>query len=182
MSQLDMLKQRARVMGIQFSNNIGLDALKAKIQAKLDGEAESQEEAPAEPAVSAATGPKIKSHRQQMRDEYMRLIRVRITNLDPKKKDLPGEIFTFANEVLGAVRKYIPYGEVTDNGYHIPYCIFLQLEDRKFLNIKVRKDNRGREIVESNWVREFALEVLPPLTEVELARLAASQAAAGGVE
>ena len=31
-------------------------------------------------------------------------------------------------------------------------------------------------------VREFALEILPPLTEAELARLSAAQLSAGGVE
>ncbi|ESX17533.1 hypothetical protein X766_15860 [Mesorhizobium sp. LSJC255A00] len=194
---MDVLKQRAALMGIKHSNNISVAALKAKIEAKLAGEEEaasadeSQDEAPAAEqdaaTASAATGPKIapkkvQTLREFMHEREMKLIRLRITNLDPKKASLPGEIFTFANEVLGGVRKYVPYGEVTDNGYHVPFCIYKQLRDREFLSIKIRKGNNGREVVETSWVREFALEILPPLTEVELARLAASQAAAGGLE
>lgn len=110
--------------------------------------------------------------------EQMKLVRCRIQNLDPKKAELPGEIFTVANRILGTVRKYVPYGEVTDNGYHLPYIIYKQLEDRRFLNIRTSTKN-GQVRVESNWAKEFAIEVLPPLTQEELDRLAAAQAAAG---
>jgi hypothetical protein len=180
-TQLDMLKQRARLMGIPYSNNIGVEALAARIQAKLDGET-----VPAEPvaeAVPAAVkaAPK-KTEAQIQYEEQMKLVRVRITNLNPAKKDLPGEILTVANEILGAVRKYIPYGEVTDNGYHIPFILYTELKNREFLNIKTRKDNRGRVHVETAMAREFALEVLPQLTQDELDRLASAQAAAAGLD
>ena len=108
---------------------------------------------------------------------------VRITNLDPKKKDLPGEVFTVANEHLGTVRKFVPYGEVTDNGYHVPYCIYKALKARKFLNIRTFKDrqNQNQIKVEQSWAQEFALEVLPTLTPDEIKKLAAAQSAAGGL-
>ena len=114
--------------------------------------------------------------------EKMKLVRLRITNLDPKKKDLPGEILTVGNEYLGTVRKFVPFGEATDNGYHVPYCLYELMRDRKFLSIKTRKGPKGQTIVEQQMVREFALEILPPLTEAELARLSAAQLSAGGVE
>jgi len=178
--ELEMLKQRAQLMGIRYSNNIGVNFLKAKIQAKLDGEdvtepAPERAQAVPEPVASE------KSARQQMYETEMRLVRLRITNLDPKKKDLPGEIFTVANRVLGAVKKFIPYGEATDNGYHVPYFIYRQLKEREFLNIKTRKDRQGRTIVETSMAREFALEELPQLTQKELTQLAAQQAAAAGM-
>jgi len=221
-SEIDALKNRARIMGIVHSNNIGVDALRAKIEAKLKDEDETaepdEEEAPAEieavvtEEVAAAPvvievqeatviptavinpvleptpepAPPKKSAKQIEREtmikEQLKLVRLRITNLDPKKKDLPGEIFTVANRTLGAVRKFIPYGEATENGYHVPYILYIQLKNRQFLNIKTRKDSRGRTIVETGMAREFALEVLPPLTPKELAQLAASQAASKGME
>jgi hypothetical protein len=193
--ELDVLKSRARLMGINFSNNIGVEALRAKINAKMEGEQEAQEtqqqdaaETPAGAPAVAETGEpiapkkKVQTLRQMLVDREMRLVRVRITNLDPSKKDLPGEIFTVANRFLGTVRKFIPYGEVTDNGYHVPYCIYKQLEARRFNSIKTKKGKGGTPIVETQWAREFALEILPQLTETELARLAAAQAAAGVVE
>jgi hypothetical protein len=191
-SELDMLKQRAKLLNIPFSNNIGLEALRARVNAKINGDAEPAEttagtaetnalsqgtsdavpEAPAE-----ETKPQM---RARLRKEALRLVRLRITNLDPKKKDLPGEIITIANEFIGTVRKYVPFGEMTDNGYHVPYIIYEELKERRFLDIRTSK--RGGQIhVQQNWAREFALEVLPQLTEQELARLAAAQAAAGSV-
>lgn len=230
-TELSMLKKRASLMGITFSNNISVETLRARIQAKLDGDAESeangsnepeednegfvteiveapvQEEAPAVYAavppvspiapvppvgvVQVAAGAEAPveppvpmsakmSLRQKIMSEQMALVRVRITNLDPKKKDLPGEIFTVANEYLGTVKKFIPYGEVTDSGYHIPLCLYNQLKERTFVSIKTRKGTRGTVLIESQDAREFSLEVLPQLDVNDLARLAASQAAAAG--
>lgn len=200
-SELNMLKDRAKLMGIQFSNNIGVEALKAKIEEKraaMEAAAQpKQEPAPAATQTAAQTGngagainaltgnetrpARPKSLRQYLRDEKMKLIRLRITNLDPKKKDLPGEIITVANEYIGTVRKFVPFGEVTDNGFHVPQCIYDLLKERTFVSIKTRKDQKGQTIVEHQNAREFALEILPQLTPEELAQLSAAQAAAGGL-
>ena len=190
-SELDMLKSRAKLMGITFSNNIGLDALKTKIEEhKQASEAKTQTQASAQtdeqqPEVQTENQmkkTKTLSLRAHLQKEKMKLVRLRITNLDPKKKDLPGEILTTGNEYLGTVRKFVPFGEATDNGYHVPYCLYEMMRDRKFLSIKTRKGPKGQTIVEQQMVREFALEILPPLTEAELARLSAAQLSAGGVE
>lgn len=182
--ELAVLKERAKMMGIAFSNNISVETLRARIAAKMEGQpdpATPHAEPQANPLVGDTPGEKTLTLRERLVRDEMKLVRLRITNLDPKKKDLPGEIFTLANRYLGTVRKYIPYGEVTDNGYHVPYCIYKELESRRFLNIRVVKKG-GREHVETSWAKEFALEVLPQLTKEELARLATAQAAAGAVE
>ena len=189
-SELDMLKSRAKLMGITFSNNIGLDALKTKIEEhKQASETKTQtqvtaqtNEQQAESQTENQKKAKTLSLRSHLQKEKMKLVRLRITNLDPKKKDLPGEILTTGNEYLGTVRKFVPFGEATDNGYHVPYCLYEMMRDRKFLSIKTRKGPKGQTIVEQQMVREFALEILPPLTEAELARLSAAQLSAGGVE
>lgn len=218
--ELSMLKARARMMGITFSNNISVDTLKLKIQEKLENEENGDTktddledpvvETPPPPSVGpypqvtalpqankaqapaplvdpAAPKPltkrgKLMTLRDQIRKENLRLIRIRVQNLDPKKKDLPGEVITVANEYLGTVRKFVPFGEHED-GYHVPYCIYKQLIARKFLNIRTYKDRRNNnEIkIEQTWAKEFAIEVLPQLTPVELRQLAVAQAAAGGV-
>ena len=205
-NELDVLKQRARMMGVEFSNNIGVETLRERIRVK----AEEQSNATAAPApalfdpalIPAATqqasfqadtsgGPalgfkpkptKPLTLRQYLQREHMKLIRVRITNLDPKKKNLPGEVFTVANEFLGTVRKYIPYGEVSDDGYHVPYCIYRELESRRFLDIRTFKERaNGNKIrVEQRWAKEFAIEVLPHLTPTELKQLAVAQMAEVG--
>lgn len=182
-SELDVLKERARLIGVEFSNNIGIDTLRERINAKLEGKTETQEEAKSEDQVNALTGKasstKTPSLRQYLYNEQMKLIRIRIQCLDDKKKDLRGEIVTVANEHLGTVSKLIPFGEATENGYHVPYCIYKELKARKFLQIRTRKDARGNITVETGYVREFAIEVLDPLTDAELKELARAQEASG---
>lgn len=193
--ELTILKTRARLMGVTFSNNISLQALRLKVKAKQESEeiepevedddadeaeiASSQQSTPVAPKLTKAQA--TLALRKQLLLETMKLVRLRITNLDPKKRDLPGEIFTVANEYIGTVRKYVPYGEVTDNGYHVPHIIYEMLKERQFLNIQVRRGKHG-EVITHNWVKEFALDVLPMLTPDEVARLANAQAAAGGLD
>lgn len=209
-TELDLLKDRAKVMGITHSNNISVDTLKAKIQAKLDGQPDPTEEKPAAPAPAPAAqaqpnpfemaareeqasiqaAQKVEAEpvrqlslREHLIRENMKLIRVRITNLDPKKKDLPGEIITVANEHLGTVRKFVPFGEATENGYHLPMCLYNFLKARKFVHVQTKRDKKTGHIQVSNRdVAEFSLEVLEPLTQEELRELATAQLAAGSVE
>ena len=187
--ELTLLKERAKQMGIPFSNNISLETLRKRIADKMEGKDEPEVNTLAGDSEIAAitSAPKKLDAKQNalalrklMQREQMKLVRVRITNMDPKKKELPGEIWTVSNEYLGNVRKMIPYGEQTDDGFHIPYCLFRQLQSKRFLHIRTVKDRvTGLERQEKQWVKEFSLDVLPDLTKEELARLAAAQAAAG---
>lgn len=180
-----VLLQRARMMGISVSNNSSVETLKAKIAKKIaadenDGE-DDETETPKPIAVPPAMAtPPAQTLRQKLMEENMRLVRLRITNLDPKKKNLPGEIITVANKYIGTVRKYIPFGEATENGYHVPYCIYKLLKSRKFLHVRVVKVKNGQDRIETSNVPEFSLEVLPQLTEKDLRKLALQQAAAAG--
>ena len=178
--EMTILKQRATMMGIKFSNNIGLEALRKKVADAQEGITE-QEQPEVNPLATTSVQEDKPSMAQRIRLENTRLIRVRIQNLDPKKKDLPGEILTVANDYMGTVRKFVPYGEATDNGYHIPYCIYKLLKSRKFLHVSVKKGRNGKERVEQQWVREFAIEILPPLTPEELKQLGQAQLAAGSL-
>lgn len=189
--ELTMLKQRAALMGVKFSNNISVEKLREKIEAHQSG-ADAAEESPAavnplaqaegSAAATAEPAQKPMTLRQMLMLDQMKLVRVRIQNLNPNKKDLPGEVFTVANEYIGTVRKYIPYGDQSDNGYHIPFCIYQMLKDRQFLNIRTGKDRRGKVKVEQGMAREFAIEVLEPLTREELYKLGQAQIAAGSTD
>lgn len=184
--ELTMLKKRADFMGIKYSNNIGVETLRARIVEHMEGRATEVESSAATPLLISKEDDKQKprmSLRTFLQRDNMKLIRIRVTNLDPKKKDLPGEILTMANEYIGTVRKYVPYGEHTENGYHVPNAIFKMMKRRKFQSIRSVKipgaigGNNFR--TEQSWVPEFAIEVLPPLTREEIAKLAANQHASG---
>ena len=187
--ELTLLKERAKVMGIPFSNNISLETLRKRVADKMEGKDEAPEvnALTGDPEIAQAMAAKPLNQkanavalRKLMYAKQMRQVRVRITNMDPKKKDLPGEIWTVANEYLGTVRKFVPYGEQADDGFHIPYCLYRLLDSKRFLHIRDVKD-RTTGIVRQDkvWAKEFSLDVLPTLTQGELDRLAAAQAAAG---
>ena len=187
--ELTLLKERAKVMGIPFSNNISLETLRKRVADKMEGKDEAPEvnALTGDPEIAQAMAAKPLNQkanavalRKLMYAKQMRQVRARITNMDPKKKDLPGEIWTVANEYLGTVRKFVPYGEQTDDGFHIPYCLYRLLDSKRFLHIRDVKD-RTTGIVRQDkvWAKEFSLDVLPTLTQGELDRLAAAQAAAG---
>lgn len=185
--ELTMLKKRADLMGLSYSSRIGVEALKLKIDNKLNGVTEEANEAaltePSKSApVSLTKAEQDSAIRVKQNAEMMKLVRLRITNLNPNKKELQGEILTVANKFLGIVKKFIPYGEVTDGGYQVPFILYQELKARKFLSIKTKRDAKGNVEVIQRWVPEFALEVLPQITEEELGKLAAAQAAAGVVE
>lgn len=185
--ELSSLKERAISMGISFSNNIGVDALKQKINDKLldNASPESDTVIVADDEVDQYTLPlnEVTDQailRERMYKENMYLVRCRITNLNPLKKDVTGEWVTVHNKFLGTVRKLIPFGESTDNGYHIPKILLEVLKERKFLSMK-RKRGNDNGAPEQQWVKEFAIEELPPLTKEELEQLARQQAAARGM-
>lgn len=195
--ELTMLKERAKLLGISFGPRIGVDALKEKIQAALDGDGDGGAD---DESASAAENPETEGDlskvnfkkatpaqkaaiRKEMIKREMRMIRVRIANLNPAKKDLPGEVFAVGNGILGEYKKFIPFGEATDDGYHVPYIVFKQLKARKFLQTRVVLDKTtGNRLPVSRWVPEFAIEELDPLTPAELKQLQNKQAAAKGLE
>lgn len=177
-SELEVLKAKAKLMGISHSPNIGVDALREKINAKLNDEPEP------EPEVTDEGDDEVQvptpGLREYMRLREMKLIRLRITNLDPKKSDLKGEYLTFANKWVGTITKFIPFGEESEDGWHVPFCIYKMLDDRKFLQIKTTKNRKGEEVVTQKWVKEYSLEVLKPLTKSEIEAIKQAQVADGG--
>ena len=175
--QLAMLKTKADTLGVTYSPNIGVDALREKINAKMNGEPEKKEE------VKASEAPREKTKmelRQEAFLEATRLVRCRITCMNPSKADLPGEIFTVSNNVVGSIKRYIPYGEQID-GWHVENMLLDMLKEKQFQQLRTKKAANGQILPETKWVREYAIEELPPLTPEELKVLANKQAAAAGM-
>ena len=107
-----------------------------------------------------------------------RLVRCRITCMNPNKKNWTGEIISVGSAKIGTFKKFIPFG--SDQPYHIPYIIYQELKERKCAIRNVRKEPGGRQIIESKMINEFAIEVLTPLTAKELEDLRQRQAMAKG--
>lgn len=185
--ELTLLKQRATQMGVTFSPNIGIETLRQRINDKMEGKGEDTEEPAPTNQVNAVVevDPDVLTaaqYRQKKKREAEKLIRVRITNMNPQKTDLPGEVFTVANGVVGTIRKYVPFGgEAAEVGYHVPQIILNMLKRRKFYSVSTKRDDKGRPYQVKQERSEFAIEILEPLTKEELEKLALDQRASGRV-
>lgn len=166
-AELASLKARAKTLGIEHSPNIGLDKLREKVNTFLS--------IPDEPEP-------VRTLYQDIYDEEMKLIRIKLTNMNPRKRGLPSEVFTVANEYLGTVRKVIPYEEeFYENGFHVPNCIYKLLRDKEYIHISTRKEDKLRvDIPIARMVKEFNIEVLPPLTDKEIKELQLAELAREG--
>lgn len=119
--------------------------------------------------------------RDEARKEAMRLVRINVTCMNPLKKEWDGEIITVGNNLVGTVSKMVPFN--TTEGWHVPNIIYLMLKERQFQQFSAKKVKPGQpQSRVTKLVREFAIEVLDPLTEQELKDLRQRQLAAKGQE
>lgn len=200
--ELATLKARAEQLGMSFHPSIGVTSLKAKIEAFLEGTKTTQDTSsedtdeevqdPEVPETVTATkneaddsvtyAPKETEiqKRIRLRKHAAKLVRVKITCMNPNKKDWPGEIITVGNSHVGTHKKFIPFN-TGDEGYHIPNIIYEYLKTRECPTYRTGAKGFGdvqkRELV---MIREFAIEVLPDLDQEALNDLAQRQAMSGG--
>ena len=169
--ELEVLKQRADLLGIKYSKNVKLATLKAKIEAQIEEKVVKEE--------SALTLQQIKN---KAKEEQLKLVRIRLSLMNPMKKTWRGEVITVANALIGTVRKFIPFDpKFYKNGYHVPQCILDTLRERKFVNITTHQ-NGPRVEVEKEEIPEFSIEILPQLTPKELEDLAKEQRAGNRID
>ena len=107
-----------------------------------------------------------------------KLVRCRITCMNPHKKNWTGEIVSVGSARAGTYKKLIPFN--LEEPYHLPKMIFDFLKEKKCrIGTTVRMPN-GQEVNRYKLVNEYALEVLDPLSPEELEDLAQRQAMAQG--
>lgn len=177
--ELDALKARANLLGVKFHPSISLEKLREKVNAAVtsDGAATSEEEAkdPAEPKQAT-----IGEKRKRLKTEALKLVRIRLTCLNPAKKEWEGEIITVGNSLIGTVKKFVPFN--ADDGWHVPHVIYQHLKERQCQIFQTATDARGNKVRKGKLIKEFAIEVLPPLTKEELDELARRQAMAKAID
>lgn len=179
--ELASLKARADMMGVTYHPSIGLEKLRAKVAAAIEGKPDDEQEQPEAEAPKAAAGEETEGQRiKRLKDEAHKLVRIRLTNMNPAKSEWPGEIISVGNAVVGSVSKYVPFN--ADEGWHVPNIIYQHLKERQCQVFQTVQDSRGNKTRRGKLIKEFSIELLPPLTAEELHDLAQRQAMAGGVE
>jgi hypothetical protein len=116
--------------------------------------------------------------RAVQRHEQLKLIRCQIYNNNPAKLDLKGEILAVSNKYVGVVKKFVPFGEATEKGYHVPFILLEMMRRKKYQCVYTVKNDNGTERVVQTLAPEYTINVLPQLTPDELHELAMRQAAA----
>jgi hypothetical protein len=121
--------------------------------------------------------------RNVIRAQALRMVRVRIQNVDPADSVLDGGIITILNKYTSKVSKYVPYGEESEGGYHIPWMLYEHLRDWKFpLRKEVKGGQFGVKTYKTTMVNKFKIDILPMLTMDELKELANHQRAAQSID
>ena len=174
--ELTALKARADLLGISYHPSIGLEKLRDKVNAAVAGDApEAVVEAPAVQEEGSKHARLVRR-----RKEANELIRIRVTCMNPNKREWEGEIFTTGNSTLGTLKKYVPFN--IDEGWHVPRAIYNQIIERQCQIFVPKKDARGNTTKQGKLIKEFAVEILPNLTADELEELARKQAMARSID
>ena len=179
--ELAALKARADLLGISYHPTIGLEKLRAKVNAAITSEGEPDSAPEADASVQEAPKETEAAKRLRLRNEAAKLVRIRLTCMNPNKKEWDGEIITAGNAAVGTFKKFVPFHSA-DDGWHVPNIIYKQLVQRECQIFVTTKDGMGNNVRKGKLIKEFAIEVLPDLTEEELAELARRQAMAKSID
>jgi hypothetical protein len=114
------------------------------------------------------------------RKDASRLVRIHVACMNPAKTEWPGEIFTCSNSVVGSFKKFIPFDN--EVGWHVPQIILNMVQERKCQIWMGAKNARGNKIKVSKMIKEFNVDILPPLTYTELMALKQRQALANSID
>lgn len=175
--ELEALKARANLLGVKFHPSISLEKLREKVNAAVTSESEAEEPSNSPSETKEET---IGEKRKRLKAEALKLVRIRLTCLNPAKKEWEGEIITVGNSLIGSVKKFVPFN--ADDGWHVPHVIYQQLKERQCQVFYTDTDTRGNKVRKGKLIKEFAIEVLPPLTSEELAELARRQAMSKAID
>ena len=183
------VRDHADELGVKYHHNASDETIQKLIDAHLAAGKEAKPTKKVEGGLNLLPEEQCKPmDREQFRRKYRsaaalrqdaaRLIRCRITCMNPAKKDWPGEIFSVGSAKLGTFKKFVPFN--SPEPYHIPKIIYDMMVDKKCTVFYTEQDKRGNKIRKGRLVNEFAIEVLPPLTKEELSDLARQQALKAG--
>lgn len=205
-SELDSLKARAKVLGITYNPTIGVDKLRAKVNAKLEGDKPDDTSTDTKPVdkvigtdttnpaavvtpdeivitqelLDKVTKPTKAQIRTQLKREAGEMLRIRVTCMNPNKKAWEGELFTCANSAVGTFKKFVPFDN--EAGWHVPRIIVNMMKAKRCQIFVHTKDKRGRKVTTGKLIREFAIEILDPLTAEALSDLKQQQAMSGSID
>jgi len=183
---LDQLRAFADQHGVEYSHHLGEPRLRAKIQNYLEGKTDPAiEKLRKMPLIDIDKMPMPKPAteedkiKQRLKDAK-KLVRVRVTSMDPNKKDWPGELLSVGSTSLGTIKRYIPYN--APDGWHIEQCLLDVLKEKKCTVFVAAGNQQDKALKKAKMVSAYSIEVLDPLTPEQLHELAQRQAMSGSID
>jgi hypothetical protein len=204
-SELDSLRARADLMGLQYKRTLGVEKMRELVNAAVNAEANKLPDlqAAAEQAVTTnfaqvlsevtqdqlaaaiAAVPEVpkaetlSEKRYRLKQEANKLVRVHIMNMNPARKDWESDTYTVGNAYIGTITRTIPFNV----DWHVEQALLNVLQERECIVFREKKDQQtGHMSVKSVRIKELQIAILPPLTEQELKELGRRQAMAAGTE
>jgi len=112
--------------------------------------------------------------------DALKLIRVIVRPNDPLKLESAGEIFSYGSDLIDNkfTKKYVPFNN--EEGWHITN---MMLENIKAAECQIFKKvtRNGQESMEAQKIKAYNVEVLPPLTQAEIDKIAVRQKSTNSV-
>jgi hypothetical protein len=177
--ELATLKARADMMGIKYHPNTGIDKLRAKVNNAIANDTEEEDKSSTPANNNYLTEKQFREEEFKLRKSNAgKLVRIRVTCMNPSKKEWDGEIISVGSAKMGTFKKFVKFN--TDDGWHVPFIIYEYMKERKCSIFHTITDAKGQKIRKAKLVNEFNIEVLPPLTPAELKALAQQQAMEAG--
>lgn len=178
LEEFETVKTVAKMLKIKHSPNISLATLQEKITAHLKS---SQGIDTLKPHVVSPD--MFDNDDLTGLNDYQklnRLVRVKVYNLDSTQSYKKGDIFTF-NNAWGTVTKFVPYGDMCGEGYHIPKVFLPMLINKKMaLYGQVKKGQLDTS--DRRKAPKYNIVLCNPLTESELNELKQRQIATRAID
>ena len=166
-TELKALKEQADDLGITYSAAIGVETLKQRI-----ADYEARFEGTKEPVVATKPKKTQQELKAEAREAAMKLVRVRVSSLNPSRKEIAFEVFTAQNSIIPHVSRVVPM----DNICHVEQILLNVIKNTKFTQSRQVKNGQGHLEEQRSLRNAYSVEVLPPLTAAELKDLAIQQA------
>ena len=172
------LKAQADKLGVKYSPNIGTETLQARVSKAIAKIATETNEVAAQKA-KAKVKPETQGQRNaRKKKEASKLVRVIISNKDPRDNNRTGITFQVSNSVIGTLGKHVPFGVV----WHVPQAVlnvFAEKTHQIWINGKSKYGITKRI---PKTVSTYSIEYLDPLTPKEFEDLKIKQAMADNIE
>jgi len=175
------LKERADALNVPYHPNIGIEKLQMRIDAHLSVMDDKRFNTTTHHNQdSIATSQHVdedtikRQSLEKKRREQLKLVRIILNSNDPNRTEWEGEVITCSNDLVGTVKKFIPYGH--EAGWHIPQIMLNTLREKQ-VQLHSQKVNRktGVRVHTTRLVPAYSIEVLQPLNSQELDLLAKQQ-------